>query len=119
MAMHHLRSNPATFDGHRGSIVMTASTSGYFGASGVVAYVASKHGIVGLLRSSQSTARKYGIRVNAVAPYFTPTHITTSFSEDWKAKGLPANTVNDVANALVRTAADQNMEGQCLMVRFS
>jgi len=97
---------------------MIASTSGYFGASGVVAYVASKHGIVGLLRSSQSTSKQYGIRLNGVAPYFTPTHITESFSKAWKAKGLPANTVNDVANAVVRTAADQTMEGQCLMVQF-
>lgn len=76
-----------------GSIVLVSSTSGYFGGTGVSAYIASKHGVIGLLRSSQLAVKKHGIRVNGVAPFHTPTHITASFSEQWKAAGLESNTV--------------------------
>ena len=57
---------------HKGSIVLVSSTSGYFGGSAVTGYVASKHGVIGLLRSSQAVANKIGVRVNGVAPFFTP-----------------------------------------------
>src|SRR3954469_20124724 len=99
--MHAMKSNPPDADGARGSIILIASTSGYFGGTGVVSYIASKHGVVGLCRASQQIANKLDIRVNVVAPFFTPTYITGSYSEKWKERGLPANTVEDVATATV------------------
>src|ERR1700759_4526486 len=111
MAMHSMKSNPLDLDGARGSAVLIASTSGYFGGTGVVSYVASKHGIIGLLRASQKAATSFGIRVNGVAPFFTPTHITGSYAERWKESGLPANRIEDVAGAIVDVAVNDELRG--------
>jgi NAD(P)-dependent dehydrogenase (short-subunit alcohol dehydrogenase family) len=51
-----------------GSIVNAASILGIQGAAGSAAYSASKHGVVGLTRSSAKEVGKKGIRVNAIAP---------------------------------------------------
>jgi NAD(P)-dependent dehydrogenase (short-subunit alcohol dehydrogenase family) len=53
--------------GH-GSIVNTSSTSGLLGNPGVVAYVASKHAVIGLTRAAAVEGGPKGIRVNCVAP---------------------------------------------------
>jgi NAD(P)-dependent dehydrogenase (short-subunit alcohol dehydrogenase family) len=99
-----------------GSIVLLASTSGYFGGTGVTAYVASKHGIVGLLRASQTTAQQHGIRVNAIAPFLTPTRITAGFAQQWQDAGLEANTPARVAEAIAQAALDVTRRGSCVMV---
>lgn len=98
-----------------GSIVLIASTSGYFGGTGVAGYVTSKHGVVGLMRASQATAVKYNIRVNAVAPFFTPTHITASYAEKWKEAGLEANTPEGVAEVVMHTSLGER-SGRCTLV---
>jgi NAD(P)-dependent dehydrogenase (short-subunit alcohol dehydrogenase family) len=51
-----------------GAIVNMASTAGVMAHPGRAAYSASKHGIVGLTRSSAVEYAKRGIRINAVAP---------------------------------------------------
>jgi NAD(P)-dependent dehydrogenase (short-subunit alcohol dehydrogenase family) len=51
-----------------GSIVNNASTLGVRGMPGAAAYVAAKHGIVGLTRSAAVEYAQAGIRVNAVVP---------------------------------------------------
>lgn len=111
-----MKSNLPDSDGARGSVVLIASTSGYFGGTGVVSYISSKHGVVGLARASQRVANQLGIRVNVVAPFFTPTYITTGYSEKWKEQGLPANTVEDVANSIVATSTDPERKGHSMMV---
>jgi NAD(P)-dependent dehydrogenase (short-subunit alcohol dehydrogenase family) len=114
--MHSMSSNEVGPDGARGSIVLIASTSGYFGGTGVVSYISSKHGVIGLMRSSQRRAKGFNVRVNAVAPFFTPTYITGRYSEEWKKRGLPANTVEDVADAVVKTSTDPERRGHSVMV---
>ena len=118
LAMHHMKQQePLPDSRHKGSVVLIASTSGYFGGSGVMAYVASKHGVVGLLRACQKTAAKNLVRVNAIAPYLTPTHMTGSFSEEWVKQGLAANTALDVATAVAATALDEGLAGNTILVR--
>jgi NAD(P)-dependent dehydrogenase (short-subunit alcohol dehydrogenase family) len=59
---------PLMVDGGGGAIVNTSSINGLKGSRGQVAYVASKHAVVGM---TQVTAKEWaakGVRVNAVAP---------------------------------------------------
>ncbi|KIH86426.1 short chain dehydrogenase/reductase [Sporothrix brasiliensis 5110] len=98
-----------------GSIVLIASTSGYFGGTSVAGYITSKHGVVGLLRSCRATATQHGIRINAVAPFFTPTHITASYAEAWQAAGLEANTPRDVAGVIAQQALNTQVTGTCVL----
>lgn len=115
--MYHMQTNEPRFsDSSRGSVVLITSTSGYFGSSGVGAYVASKHGLVGLLRSSQLTGRAINVKVNAVAPFFTPTSTFSKLSEKWAASGLKANTLEDVGTAIVQTCLAPG-SGRCVLVK--
>lgn len=56
-----------------GSFVATASVAGLVGAEGLVPYVASKHAIVGLVRTVALSAAPHGVRVNALCPGMTDT----------------------------------------------
>jgi NAD(P)-dependent dehydrogenase (short-subunit alcohol dehydrogenase family) len=51
-----------------GAIVNTASVAGLFGAPGMPAYVASKHGVLGLTKVASTDVAAHGVRVNAVCP---------------------------------------------------
>jgi NAD(P)-dependent dehydrogenase (short-subunit alcohol dehydrogenase family) len=51
-----------------GSIVMTASVVGVTSDPGICAYAASKHALIGLMRTIAKETAARGIRVNAVAP---------------------------------------------------
>jgi len=56
-----------------GVIVNTASTMGLVGFPGSPAYIASKHGIMGLTKAAALEYAKDGIRINAVCPTVTMT----------------------------------------------
>jgi NAD(P)-dependent dehydrogenase (short-subunit alcohol dehydrogenase family) len=57
----------------QGAVVITASIASLRGSHDLVAYQASKHGVLGILRCAAMYGGPLGIRVNAVAPGLVPT----------------------------------------------
>lgn len=66
----------------RGSIVLTASTNSFDGEADLVAYNASKAGLLGILHTAANELGPYGIRVNAVCPGLIRTRLTESSFSD-------------------------------------
>lgn len=60
-----------------GTILNVASVAGLNGAPKLAAYAAAKHAVVGLTRSAAVEYARYGVRVNAVCPFFSLTPMVT------------------------------------------
>jgi len=78
----------------RGSIVNVASLTSFVAFEGVVAYSASKGGVLSLTRTFANDLAQYGIRVNAIAPGVIPTDFNRQLIEgtargDWLKKHTP------------------------------
>jgi NAD(P)-dependent dehydrogenase (short-subunit alcohol dehydrogenase family) len=61
---------------HGGAIVLTASTNSYDGEARLVAYNASKAGLLGLVHTAANELGPHQIRVNAVCPGLIRTRLT-------------------------------------------
>ena len=66
----------------QGSFIAIASDAGVTGAQGLAAYVASKHAVVGLIKSMAVDFGPYGVRSNAICPGFVETQLTRNFFKD-------------------------------------
>jgi NAD(P)-dependent dehydrogenase (short-subunit alcohol dehydrogenase family) len=65
----------------RGSLVLTASTNSFDGEADLIAYNATKAGLLGILHTAANELGPYGIRINAVCPGLIRTRLTSaSFS---------------------------------------
>jgi NAD(P)-dependent dehydrogenase (short-subunit alcohol dehydrogenase family) len=67
--------------GRGGAIVNVASILGSVGFAGSPAYVAAKHGVVGLTKAAAAEYAAQGIRVNAVGPGFIDTPLLKTLDE--------------------------------------
>ena len=68
-----------------GSIVAVSSIVGLIGNAGQANYAASKAGMLGLVRALAREAGGRGVRVNAVAPGYIATDMTSALSEEQRS----------------------------------
>lgn len=111
-----------------GSAVLIGSTAGIFGEAGHSDYAAAKGAIItGLLLSAKNEAARRGVRVNAVAPGWTVTPMTTEARKnpDLEARVTATmalkklGTAEDVAAQVVVLASDRlsgHVTGQVVTV---
>lgn len=97
-----------------GNLVAISSVSGLFGDWGQAAYNATKHAVIGFVRSLALDYGSRGVRINAVAPAFTVTDMTAGVGDDEAslapfenriALGRPARP-DDIAPAVLFLASD-------------
>jgi NAD(P)-dependent dehydrogenase (short-subunit alcohol dehydrogenase family) len=105
-----------------GSIVNILSTSAFQGARNISAYVAAKHGLLGLTRA-MAIELAPTIRVNAVAPGLTSTAMTDQYITPERRALLesitPAGrfcTPDEIAGALMYLVSSTGVYGQTITV---
>src|SRR3954452_23278100 len=111
---------PVMLNQGAGAIVNTASVAGLFGAPGMPAYVASKHGVLGLTKVASADVAAKGIRVNAVCPGPVETRMMRSLESQRNpndpeavhaayAAGIPTGryaTPEEIAGAVLYLCSD-------------
>lgn len=77
----------------KGAIVNTASVGGVIADPNMSAYVAAKHGVVGLTKAAAIEYAQQGIRVNAIGPGFVVTPMTQHWADsaDFRAAFFAQN----------------------------
>jgi NAD(P)-dependent dehydrogenase (short-subunit alcohol dehydrogenase family) len=91
---------PGMLERGYGRIVSIASTAGLVGYPYVTAYVAAKHGVIGLTRALALEVARKGVTVNAVCPGFTETPLL-----DEAVANIVRTAKLDVAAARARLVA--------------
>jgi NAD(P)-dependent dehydrogenase (short-subunit alcohol dehydrogenase family) len=127
------RALPAMTSAGYGRVVVIASVAGKVGAARIAAYTASKHGVLGLVRTAAMEVARTGVTVNAVCPGYVDTPMTdesvaniatgTGRSES-EARALLENqqpigrlvTVGEVASAVMLCVDNAAVNGQGINV---
>lgn len=95
-----------------GSIVNLASILGSVGAAGSPAYVATKHGVVGLTKSVAIEYAPRGVRINAVGPGYIDTPLLNQLDAETKQALVGLHPIGrlgkpeEVAQLIVFLASD-------------
>jgi NAD(P)-dependent dehydrogenase (short-subunit alcohol dehydrogenase family) len=84
-----------------GAVVVTASIASLRGSADLIPYHASKHGVLGLVRSAAVYGGPLGVRVNAVAPGIVPTAL---FAGSGTGPGSGADMVRRASTSPMRRA---------------
>lgn len=118
---------PAMLKSGGGSIINTSSIAGHVGMAGASIYIASKHAVEGITKTSALELAKEGIRVNAVAPGAIETDMIDRFAgkegemRDYLTSLHPMGRLGrpqEIADAVVWLASNQSsfVTGQSILV---
>ncbi|HQR41809.1 MAG TPA: SDR family oxidoreductase [Gemmatales bacterium] len=94
---------PALQKSGGGAIVNNASVTGTVGMAGMSVYVASKHAVLGLTKSTALELAKENIRVNAVSPGLTESEMFDRFASLGSTREVVAGLT---PNGRIATAAE-------------
>ena len=109
-----MKEQKADARGVRGCLVNIASLNSYVSFSEVLAYAASKSGVMGLTRGLANEWAQFGIRVNAIAPGVFPTDLNRPLIEgtprgEWLRKHTPMDrfgNAEEIVGAAVYLVSD-------------
>ena len=97
-----------------GVIVNMSSLAGLRGAAGLSAYVASKHGVLGLTKTAALEFARRNVRVNALCPYYIDTPLIKDAHPDQRQQMIAASPLKrlgraeEVAKAFIYLASDDS-----------
>lgn len=123
------RALPAMIERRDGRVVVVASVASKVGEPYLAAYTASKHGVLGLVRSAAAEVASTGVTVNAVCPGYVDTPMTdasvamiverTGWEADRAAAYLAGKqptgrlvTPDEVADAVMFCVGNGSVNGQ-------
>jgi 3-oxoacyl-[acyl-carrier protein] reductase len=107
-----------------GNIVNISSVSGIRPMAGQVNYAAAKAGVIGFTKSLAQEVAPYNVRVNAVAPGFIETDMTSQLGEKFRDKAVARiplgrfGTAEEVAQSVLFLLSDAShyITGQVLQI---
>lgn len=102
---------PAMLRTGGGSIINCSSVAGLIADPGMSAYVAAKHGVVGLTKAAGIEYAQRNVRINAVCPGLTETEMTAGWLEDPKMREIVKSF-----NAMQRIAKPDEIAGLVLFL---
>jgi 3-oxoacyl-[acyl-carrier protein] reductase len=97
-----------------GHVVNISSASGIHPLPGQVNYAAAKAGVIGFTRSLAKEVAPYNVRVNAVAPGFIQTDMTSGFPEKYRDRLLESipvgrfGTSDEVAGVVLFLVSEES-----------
>ena len=99
-----------------GAIIVTASLAGLTPFAHDPVYTASKHAVVGLVRSLADQLAAKGIHIAAVCPGIVDTPLIGSDAETLRQVGFPLLEADDIAAAVLHALAERK-GGACYAVQ--
>ena len=110
---------PGMVERGRGHILVTASMAGLGGMPGDVAYTATKHAVVGLVKSLGATLTQSGdtdVCVSALCPGFVDTPLVPAEAQEFiKQAGMPVIDPSRVGEAAMRAIAAHSNGSQWIV----
>ncbi|KAJ3542286.1 hypothetical protein NM208_g4180 [Fusarium decemcellulare] len=117
VALTAMRPDSSTQNGDDKSITLVSSVAGFKESPGLFAYSASKHGVMGLMRSLRGyLPSTFNVRINVICPWATDTEMLGAVRDLWLRNSMPINMPDDVARIILQCAGDESLHGKAVYV---